>query len=281
MRLKNDDVDSTVKRNEFLSHFDNKKRYTSSVLEQNDYTQYSNGKVVINGIEINVDVEDRNVILEQPIDFKSLKIYAVHKILDNNFIVLETVDERSHYIVLPNDINRTSPLLTFHRCDYIETIENSNDFVIISNDRSYQGAEILCARNPDTSISVESVDIDLIEREPNIISYKNRDKQIIYDNVFFRKFENVDIKNCTTEDEQKYLEVLRDLVQNRYYIKNISEAKRHLNNGLKLSKQEKVKREYEHIQKQYVRDNITLYEYEEKVMEFLQKNEWNEKTISA
>jgi hypothetical protein len=169
---------------------------------------------------------------------------------------------------------------------------NSDRFIII-NSKLYH-----IPTGSNTTIKASSDDI--VERVPNVIDFIGKNKQIEWNGREFQvytedldsddveelessrsfdilneKVDSSDLREKADSNSTKgsYRDLLLGLVNSNPHIHTINEAERYLNGDLELTDKQKVKREFETIKRKYVTGEITIDVFEDKMVDFFNRNE--------
>lgn len=134
-----------------------------------------------------------------------------------------------------------------------------------------------------------------VESAGTVLDIRGKDKQIEWTGGQFVKYENINAEDVSDEDDEpilsqdqyvdkeisesmddekkSYRELLNDVVRDVPYINNRQEAEKYLNGEFEITKSERKAREFTDIKRRYVRNIISINEFEDRVADFFNKNE--------
>lgn len=162
----------------------------------------------------------------------------------------------------------------------------SDDFIIL-------GSKLYHIPTAKSTI-INERSFELVERVPNVLDFKNRNKQIEWTGSGFETYEDIesegdessdssdrsykdiqstDLRETSKATEQKYRGLLRRIVDSVSWVKNKQEADQYLNGEFEISESEKKQREFQEIRSMYASGEITILEFEKRVEQFLIENE--------
>lgn len=137
--------------------------------------------------------------------------------------------------------------------------------------------------------------VKAVESAGTVIDIRGKDKQIEWTGGEFTKYENIDAEDVSDEDDEpilsqdsyidkdisntmddkdkSYRELLNGIVRDVPYINNRYEAEEYLNGNFEITESKKKVRKFADIKRKYVRNVISIEEFENQVSEFLDRNE--------
>lgn len=144
------------------------------------------------------------------------------------------------------------------------------------------------------STIIESSSFELVKRRRNLFDFRRQDKQVKWTGSRFKKYDNIkpkdvepegsvdidermenskDVENVEDDSDLSYGQLLRNIVNDIYWVNNIEEAEKYVNGKFDLPEREKEKRRYLDMKDRYASGKIDMKRFEEELEQFLIDNE--------
>lgn len=144
------------------------------------------------------------------------------------------------------------------------------------------------------STIIESSSFELVKRRRNLFDFRRQDKQVKWTGSRFKKYDNIkpkdvepegsvdidermenskDVENVEDDSDLSYGQLLRNIVNDIYWVNNIEEAEKYVNGKFDLPDREKEKRRYLDMKDRYASGKIDMKRFEEELEQFLIDNE--------
>lgn len=144
------------------------------------------------------------------------------------------------------------------------------------------------------STIIDSSSFELVKRRRNLFDLRRQDKQVKWTGSRFKKYDNIkpkdvepegsvdidermenskDVENVEDDSDLSYGQLLRNIVNDIYWVNNIEEAEKYVNGKFDLPEREKEKRRYLDMKDRYASGKIDMKRFEEELEQFLIDNE--------
>lgn len=140
---------------------------------------------------------------------------------------------------------------------------------------------------------IDERSFELVERVPNVIDFKGKDKQIEWTGGGFKKYDNIsaeeaedssieideeelrskDMRDVVDSSEASYDRMLNNIVDDIYWVNDTREAEKYVNGEFEIPERQKEKRRYQEIKTMYATGQITIDQFEKRLEKFLSDNE--------